>query len=127
MHCDEDLRDVARTFHVLDGPEQPDRYAGIIGAIDQERTGLERKAWVAESEFFRAKAFKNGNLHIWFKRDDLVIEVNKLLAEYYGASLGDRSEEHTSEPQSLMRISYAVFCLKKTKEQTKNTTYINIE
>src|SRR3546814_1422217 len=27
--------------------------------------------------------------------------------------LGDRSEEHTSELQSLMRISYAVFCLKK--------------
>src|SRR3546814_7559141 len=27
----------------------------------------------------------------------------------------DRSEEHTSEPQSLMRISYAVFCLKKKK------------
>src|SRR3546814_6479583 len=33
-----------------------------------------------------------------------------------------RSEEHTSELQSLMRISYAVFCLKtqKTKPQTKN-------
>src|SRR3546814_4036519 len=29
------------------------------------------------------------------------------------ASLGHRSEEHTSELQSLMRISYAVFCLKK--------------
>src|SRR3546814_1299536 len=29
-----------------------------------------------------------------------------------------RSEEHTSEPQSLMRISYAVFCLKKKKKQT---------
>src|SRR3546814_3298388 len=29
-----------------------------------------------------------------------------------------RSEEHTSELQSLMRISYAVFCLKKTKQQT---------
>src|SRR3546814_5280317 len=28
---------------------------------------------------------------------------------------GQRSEEHTSELQSLMRISYAVFCLKKTK------------
>src|SRR3546814_2780411 len=28
-----------------------------------------------------------------------------------------RSEEHTSELQSLMRISYAVFCLKKTKSQ----------
>src|SRR3546814_2856991 len=29
------------------------------------------------------------------------------------AALADRSEEHTSELQSLMRISYAVFCLKK--------------
>src|SRR3546814_4747970 len=30
-----------------------------------------------------------------------------------------RSEEHTSELQSLMRISYAVFCLKKKKNKTK--------
>src|SRR3546814_7373812 len=30
-----------------------------------------------------------------------------------------RSEEHTSELQSLMRISYAVFCLKKKKQQQK--------
>src|SRR3546814_3623971 len=39
------------------------------------------------------------------------------------ASLGEfhRSEEHTSELQSLMRISYAVFCLKKKKY--KNTTH----
>src|SRR3546814_5356861 len=36
-----------------------------------------------------------------------------------GADLpvGDRSEEHTSELQSLMRISYAVFCLKNKKRQ----------
>src|SRR3546814_8009252 len=32
----------------------------------------------------------------------------------------DRSEEHTSELQSLMRISYAVFCLKKKKKTIKN-------
>src|SRR3546814_1140444 len=32
-----------------------------------------------------------------------------------------RSEEHTSELQSLMRISYAVFCLKNKKNHTKNT------
>src|SRR3546814_2796560 len=31
-----------------------------------------------------------------------------------------RSEEHTSELQSLMRISYAVFCLKKNKKRTSN-------
>src|SRR3546814_4772588 len=32
-----------------------------------------------------------------------------------------RSEEHTSELQSLMRISYAVFCLKKKKKNNKRT------
>src|SRR3546814_8967865 len=33
---------------------------------------------------------------------------------------GGRSEEHTSELQSLMRISYAVFCLKKKKKNKKD-------
>src|SRR3546814_7590048 len=33
----------------------------------------------------------------------------------------DRSEEHTSELQSLMRISYAVFCLKKKKNKNDET------
>src|SRR3546814_4291931 len=33
---------------------------------------------------------------------------------------GNRSEEHTSELQSLMRISYAVFCLKKKKKQSSH-------
>src|SRR3546814_9259650 len=37
----------------------------------------------------------------------------------------DRSEEHTSELQSLMRISYAVFCLKKKKN--RDNTNNNIE
>src|SRR3546814_4997945 len=35
--------------------------------------------------------------------------------------VGTRSEEHTSELQSLMRISYAVFCLKKKKLTSKKT------
>src|SRR3546814_8630405 len=39
----------------------------------------------------------------------------KLLAEGYSGV--PRSEEHTSELQSLMRISYAVFCLKKKKKK----------
>src|SRR3546814_1131166 len=40
-----------------------------------------------------------------------------ILVGYFLGLVEDRSEEHTSELQSLMRISYAVFCLKK-----KNTT-----
>src|SRR3546814_7723279 len=42
--------------------------------------------------------------------------------------LGGRSEEHTSELQSLMRNSYAAFCLKKKNSkaiQMRNTTLIN--
>src|SRR3546814_4170198 len=42
----------------------------------------------------------------------------------------DRSEEHTSELQSLMRISYAVFCLKKKKKESKpksHTTRTNVK
>src|SRR3546814_5469534 len=38
--------------------------------------------------------------------------------------IGVRSEEHTSELQSLMRISYAVFCLKKKKNTIKLTNNI---
>src|SRR3546814_8515207 len=35
---------------------------------------------------------------------------------WFGEYPWERSEEHTSEPQSLMRISYAVFCLKKQNQ-----------
>src|SRR3546814_18729177 len=47
------------------------------------------------------------------------------LGGYYGIpphTVSLRSEEHTSELQSLMRISYAVFCLKK---KTNNTHHLN--
>src|SRR3546814_3722763 len=37
-----------------------------------------------------------------------------------------RSEEHTSELQSLMRISYAVFCLKKKTKPDSHTPYVYI-
>src|SRR3546814_7910735 len=45
----------------------------------------------------------------------------------YGASASPRSEEHTTELQSLMRISYAVFCLKKQQENEQNPTRNNQE
>src|SRR3546814_6256241 len=54
---------------------------------------------------------------------DLKQEIGDLHARQsvIGSATG-RSEEHTSELQSLMRISYAVFCLNKKKEKTKNRT-----
>src|SRR3546814_6486580 len=52
---------------------------------------------------------------------DHVREFNKGYNYFSGMTtdeIQERSEEHTSELQSLMRISYAVFCLKKKKNQT---------
>src|SRR3546814_4290721 len=50
-------------------------------------------------------------------RDNAAEEVREVVQQV-------RSEEHTSELQSLMRISYAVFCLKK-KNQCKTSLYFN--
>src|SRR3546814_9864415 len=46
--------------------------------------------------------------------------VRILRSAAHRAGESNRSEEHTSELQSLMRISYAVFCLKKKKKQKRN-------
>src|SRR3546814_1763669 len=45
-----------------------------------------------------------------------------IFPRYYRDIMQTRSEEHTSELQSLMRISYAVFCLKKKKHNRNNNT-----
>src|SRR3546814_2775013 len=57
----------------------------------------------------------------------LIGPIIEILSAMGMNSPGDiRSEEHTSELQSLMRISYAVFCLKqKTKHRTHTSNYTN--
>src|SRR3546814_5146683 len=59
-------------------------------------------------------------------KDGYLIPARLLRASEFAGALGEsnnpdwkRSEEHTSELQSLMRISYAVFCLKKKNTQQK--------
>src|SRR3546814_4213630 len=46
---------------------------------------------------------------------------DQAVARRLGQAGARRSEEHTSELQSLMRISYAVFCLKKKKKAQENS------
>src|SRR3546814_8957538 len=57
------------------------------------------------------------------RRHDIAPELVALVGDPHQPAQGyqDRSEEHTSELQSLMRISYAVFCLKKKNNTTKLT------
>src|SRR3546814_1314253 len=64
-------------------------------------------------------AFGVSGLHVWVPVAREAEAVQGMLARGWSIQAGEvsriRSEEHTSELQSLMRISYAVFCLKKKK------------
>ena len=82
---DENLRDIERTFHILDGHPQPERSAGICGMITAKQSN--ERTYEVESDYFRVRKFANGNIHIWFTRTDLLRRVNRLLADWYGANV----------------------------------------
>src|SRR3546814_10580026 len=78
---------------------------------------------------YRSQVIKQADtvLAMFLLNDQFTAEQKKRNFDYYDpltthdSSLSvciQRSEEHTSELQSLMRISYAVFCLKKKNKQT---------
>src|SRR3546814_4565544 len=77
----------------------------------RQRLGLDDPFLVQYGRFLANAA--QGDFGISYRHRRPVAE---LIAERVPATL--RSEEHTSELQSLMRISYAVFCLKKNKQKT---------
>src|SRR3546814_2400547 len=69
------------------------------------------------------------NLVKFAAKEEMRTTDNPLIRQFLaGRAMGPigmdelRSEEHTSELQSLMRISYAVFCLKKKKRRSKDDT-----
>src|SRR3546814_8695118 len=76
----------------------------------------------SSSRSFAAAPPVNSTVHSG-RRDQTSLNRPSEAARAPSASMTDRSEEHTSELQSLMRISYAVFCLKKKIKNTENTHY----
>src|SRR3546814_6584599 len=56
--------------------------------------------------------------------EPVVLDEKKVVEKLFRESETTRSEEHTSELQSLMRISYAVFCLKKQKNNIQQLKQI---
>src|SRR3546814_3075934 len=81
-----------RQFHI--GPEQ----TSLFKADTARRLERQRSYELGEQQLFVV------DLALWRRKADRTRQLARLL---------ERSEEHTSELQSLMRISYAVFCLKK--------------
>src|SRR3546814_5344435 len=107
--CSSDLDDEGGAVRGADRPErfgQPRRFM-LVDALDPKLKGRDRRG--------RQRLFEpRGKIAADIERGNQV----KLAI---GRGHGGRSEEHTSELQSLMRISYAVFCLKKKKSQNNIT------
>jgi predicted RNA methylase len=109
------LQDIERVFHVLDEKAMPPSYMGIVGAIESSREGSwgSPRQSEASSDYFTARCFKNGNLHLWFKRDDLLEQVNRLLGEYYGAPIPeDRApdeDDGLNNPKTSLAKNYGFF------------------
>src|SRR3546814_3369933 len=66
---------------------------------------------------------RDGGLHLTGALIDSGYQLAAIIGEDRG---GFRSEEHTSELQSLMRISYAVFCLKKKNNTHNKQKHMNL-
>src|SRR3546814_8250166 len=86
---------------------------------------------------FRSHRARGGELRRVFLRDRAAsgeqrdvdasrVEARQVMNQHLFVAEGHRSEEHTSELQSLMRSSYAVFCLKK-KNKNKRTNTIKLD
>src|SRR3546814_8443886 len=103
--------DAIEAFH-------PDRIAGRILGMGDVVSLVERAAETIEQEDAEklARKMQKGQMDL----SDMLSQLRqvKKMGGLGGIMkmLPGRSEEHTSELQSLMRISYAVFCLKKKKD-----------
>src|SRR3546814_7580260 len=107
-----------------------DSLTNIVGHCTGLGVGhqVTRPEYAAELPYLcHARRHRDHDIHIGpslFNLLDIFIQSDKIGSGFLGlllligrAEYQYRSEEHTSELQSLMRISYAVFCLKKTNKQ----------
>src|SRR3546814_9419158 len=96
--------------------------------VDDERVRIGMRAWMqtdaAPVEARVAFRREDGNGRGYFAANQVDLSAWSPLLHAAGVTVADgsgrieaRSEEHTSELQSLMRISYADFCLKNKKKQ----------
>src|SRR3546814_4370468 len=97
-------------------------YTTLFRSIQGERLG--KRAGCKESQARLGEQAHGGGVFVDTVAKALIGHVQKwnmILGLDHVQHIFPRSEEHTSELQSLMRISYAVFCLQK-KKKTKHIT-----
>src|SRR3546814_10643251 len=80
--------------------------------------------WGFTKELFTAPFHADGaGAKLALALPNFLLNVVEYLSKPVSLAMRLRSEEHTSELQSLMRISYAVFCLKNTTEYVQERYY----
>src|SRR3546814_3718933 len=117
--CSSDLRPDDDRVPAANGPDSPDSCARAIRAErgDRRRSGLRRGRGTHAAP--RRPAGGPSRKEAGDRRHRSAAGEIRGLARWRLRS-PKRSEEHTSELQSLMRISYAVFCLKKKKNHNNS-------
>lgn len=82
-HSASRLDDIDRVFRTLAGQKFESYALHAAFGVSWQSSGN-----VHECEFYKAVAYKNGNLHLEFKRGDLLEKANDIIAQWYGATLG---------------------------------------
>lgn len=72
-----EMNDLDRVVRTLDGKEFKEHH--FSQSMRKMISSMEY-----EDEYFKIKAFKNGNAHLWLKREDITDKINDIIAEYYG-------------------------------------------
>src|SRR3546814_5911978 len=88
----------------------------LSGGLDTRQNNTTMYSYCAKADI------SIGQAAVPFPETSVSDSVAKVKLDIFGEKVMSRSEEHTSELQSLMRISYAVFCLKKKKNQQCSTS-----
>jgi len=80
-----EMRDLDRIFHIVD-EKPPKDHCGDAAAMVSELSRTELGGTVI-TDYFEIRTFKNGNAHVRFRRPDLVVKVNRIIADHFGDAL----------------------------------------
>lgn len=85
------IRDLDRVMHVIDGKPPHDHLADAAAKLREGSNSIRGQGGEVQCDYFRARWFLNGNIHLLMDRLDLVEQVNRIVARHKGETLADAS------------------------------------
>lgn len=80
----DEIFDIERIFHIMDGKEIPQYDASVRAVIDAHRHGRDSLQGIVETDYMNMHFYLNGNCHVTFTRPDLIERCNQIIAAYHG-------------------------------------------